>query len=205
MPDVEADFLVVGSGVAGLSLAIKLSQLGTVSIVSKRDFLEGNTRYAQGGVAAVMSPKDSFQRHIQDTIKAGAGLCREEIVRHVVEDGPARVKELIGWGMAFTRDNPESEDAYELGLEGGHSRRRVLHAGDYTGSEIAKTLLKKAQSCKNISFYEYHIAVDLITTVRLTASAPSPGLRPASRNDPGLGALDREAVSPRSPQGEAIQ
>src|ERR1700749_756732 len=101
--DIEADFLVLGSGIAGLSLAIKLSELGTVSVVSKREFLEGSTSHAQGGIAAVMSPEDSFERHIQDTLKAGAGLCKESIVRGVVEEGPTRIEELIEWGMAFTR------------------------------------------------------------------------------------------------------
>ena len=172
MENIETDFLILGSGIAGLSLAIKLSELGTVALVSKREFLDGSTLYAQGGIAAVMSPKDSFERHIQDTLKAGAGLCREAIVRGVVQEGPARVKELIDWGMAFTKGAQDSEDVYELGLEGGHSRRRVLHAGDYTGSEIAKTLLKKAQSCPRIQFYDYHIAIDLITTEKLGAAPP---------------------------------
>jgi len=172
MSEIETDFLILGSGIAGLSLAIKLSELGTVALVSKREFLEGSTLYAQGGIAAVMSPKDSFTRHIQDTLKAGAGLCREDIVREVVQEGPARIRELIDWGMAFTKGARDEDSVYELGLEGGHSRRRVLHAGDYTGSEIAKTLLKKAQSCPRIQFYDYHIAVDLITTEELGAPPP---------------------------------
>ena len=88
MNEIEADFLVIGSGIAGLSLAIKLSELGTVSLVSKREFLDGSTSYAQGGIAAVMSEEDSFERHVQDTLKAGAGLCRESIVRGVVQEGP---------------------------------------------------------------------------------------------------------------------
>ena len=122
-----------------------------MSVVTKREFLEGSTAHAQGGIAAVMSPEDSFEQHIQDTIKAGAGLCREDIVRGVVQEGPACVKELIDWGMAFTRDDHDEEHPYELGLEGGHSRRRVLHAGDYTGSEIAKTLLKESASLARAS------------------------------------------------------
>src|ERR1051326_3065070 len=163
MNDIETDFLILGSGIAGLSLAIKLSGLGTVALVSKREFLEGSTLHAQGGIAAVMSPEDSFEQHIQDTLKAGAGLCREDIVRAVVEEGPERVKELIQWGMDFSRDDHDEDHPYELGLEGGHSRRRILHAGDATGSEIAKTLLKKAQASSHIQFYEFHIAIDLIT------------------------------------------
>ena len=143
MNSIEADFLVIGSGIAGLSLAIKLSELGTVAILSKRDFLAGSTTHAQGGIAAVTSPEDSFEKHIEDTLRAGAGLCHEDVVRHVVEEGPRRIKELIEWGMAFTRDDHDEEHPYELGLEGGHSERRVLHAGDFTGSEIANTLLER--------------------------------------------------------------
>jgi L-aspartate oxidase len=172
MNEIETDFLVIGSGIAGLSLAIKLSQLGRVALVSKRDFLEGATAHAQGGIAAVMSPEDSFENHIQDTLKAGAGLCREPIVRGVVEEGPSRIQELIEWGMVFTRDEHDDEHMYELGLEGGHSRRRVLHAGDFTGSEIAKTLLKKAQECRAIEFHDFHIAIDLITTEKMGAPPP---------------------------------
>src|SRR5262245_4265101 len=121
MNEINTDFLILGSGIAGLSLAIKLSELGTVAIVTKREFLEGSTLHAQGGIATVMSPEDSFEQHIDDTLKAGAGLCREEIVRATVEEGPARVKELIAWGMAFTRDKDDEEHPFELGLEGGHS------------------------------------------------------------------------------------
>src|SRR5687768_1627570 len=168
---MESDYLIIGSGIAGLSLAIKLSELGTVALVSKREFLEGSTLYAQGGIAAVMSPEDSFEQHIQDTLKAGAGLCREEIVRGVVQEGPTRIKELIDWGMAFNRDKEDEEQPYELGLEGGHSRRRVLHAGDYTGSEIAKTLLQKAKSLKAIQFFDYHIAIDLIMANKISRSS----------------------------------
>src|ERR1035437_10347375 len=154
MNEIETDYLIIGSGIAGLSLAIKLSELGTVSLVSKREFLEGSTLHAQGGIAAVTSPEDSFERHIQDTLKAGAGLCRERVVRAVVEEGPSRVQELISWGMAFTKGARHEDQAYELGLEGGHSRPPVLHAGDYTGSEIAKSLLRKAQACPRIQFYD---------------------------------------------------
>ena len=171
MKHIETDFLVIGSGIAGLSLGIKLSELGTVAMVSKREFLEGSTNHAQGGIATVMSPEDSFEQHVQDTLRAGAGLCKEAIVRGVVQEGPARIKELIEWGMAFTK--MEDEDArYELGLEGGHSRRRVLHAGDFTGSEIAQTLFKKAQQSKNIRFFNFHAAIDLVTTEKLGDPPP---------------------------------
>jgi L-aspartate oxidase len=170
--EIKTDYLIIGSGIAGLSLAIKLSELGNVAILSKRDFLAGSTTYAQGGIAAVTSPEDSFEKHIDDTLRAGAGLCHEDIVRGVVEEGPARIKELIDWGMAFTRDGHDEDQPYELGLEGGHSERRVLHAGDFTGSEIANALLRKARAIPNIQFFEYHAAIDVITTEKLASSAP---------------------------------
>lgn len=172
MNDLQTDYLIIGSGIAGLSLAIKLSEQGTVAILSKRDFLAGSTSYAQGGIAAVTSPDDSFEKHINDTLRAGAGLCHQDIVKSVVEEGPDRIKELVHWGMAFTRDDHDEDHPYELGLEGGHSARRVLHAGDFTGSEIAHALFKKAQSQANISFFEYHAAIDLITTEKLYPTAP---------------------------------
>ncbi|HVO33253.1 MAG TPA: L-aspartate oxidase [Elusimicrobiota bacterium] len=170
---IESDFLIVGSGIAGLSLAIKLARQGVVCVVSKKEFLDGSTAHAQGGIAAVMSPEDSFERHIQDTLAAGAGLCREEIVRGVVQEGPDRVRELIDWGMAFSRDERDEDHPYELGLEGGHSRRRVLHARDSTGAEVARTLLRKAQSLANVRFFDYHIAIDLITSEKLGMAPPN--------------------------------
>ena len=172
MIEIQSDYLVIGSGIAGLSLAIKLSESGTVSVVSKRDYLAGSTSYAQGGIASVFSPDDSLEQHIQDTLRAGAGLCHEDVVRQVVQEGPDRIKELIDWGMVFTRDEHDDRHPFELGLEGGHSQRRILHAGDYTGSEIAKTLLKNAQAHPKIKFYEYHIAIDLITTEELGGNEP---------------------------------
>lgn len=172
MTDIESDFLIIGSGIAGLSLAIRLAELGTVSLVSKREFQEGSTSHAQGGIATVMSPDDSFDSHVKDTLIAGAGLCKEDVVRTVVEEAPARIKELIQWGMAFTREEQNEDHAYELGLEGGHSKRRVLHAGDFTGAEIERTLLAKARSLKNIRFFDFHAAIDLITTEKLGSPPP---------------------------------
>jgi L-aspartate oxidase len=186
---IASDYLIIGSGIAGLSLAIKLAQLGSVTVLSKRDFLDSNTSNAQGGIAAVVSKDDSFEQHTQDTLRAGAGLCHEDVVRLVVEAGPSCIEELAKWGMVFSRaayypsdeslgDGPKrgrnTEHPYELGLEGGHSRRRILHAGDYTGSEIAKTLLKQAQLCANIRLLDHQVAVDLITTGKLGKS-PQPG------------------------------
>jgi len=171
MQTIQTDYLIIGSGIAGLSLAIKLSELGTVAIVTKRDFLEGSTQYAQGGIAAVMSAEDSFENHIHDTLTAGAGLCKDAIVRGVVQEGPDRIRELVDWGMAFSKSQTTSEDeapaSYALGLEGGHSHRRVLHAGDATGSLIARTLLDRAKKCPAIQFFDWHAAIDLITTEKL--------------------------------------
>lgn len=168
MNDIETDFLIIGSGIAGLSLAIKLSEIGKVAVVTKRDFLEGSTQYAQGGVAAVMSESDSFEQHLQDTLKAGAGLCKEEIARGVVQEGPERIRELMQWGMTFTEG---------MALEGGHSQRRVLHAGDATGAQIARTLLERAKSSKNIEFFDWHVAIDLITTEKVTGFTSSSSTR----------------------------
>ena len=173
MENIETDFLIIGSGIAGLSAGIKLSQLGTVALVSKKEFLEGSTHYAQGGIAAVMSPQDSFEQHVQDTLRAGAGLCRESVVRGIVEEGPECIRELVQWGMEFTRDSQDEDATYELALEGGHTQRRVLHAGDFTGSEIARTLLQKARSTPNIQFFDYHVAIDLITTEKMGAPGPN--------------------------------
>jgi L-aspartate oxidase len=163
---METDFLIIGSGIAGLSAAIKLAELGSVTVLSKREFFDASTTYAQGGIAAVMSSEDSFEQHVQDTLRAGAGLCHPEIVRLVVEEGPPRIQELVVWGMTFTRDEDDEEHPYELGLEGGHSRRRVLHAGDFTGSEIAKTLLQRTQTDPRITLLDYHVAIDLITSAK---------------------------------------
>ncbi len=133
------DFLVLGRGVAGLSYALKVAPRGRVAIVTKKDRAESNTNYAQGGIAAVTSKEDSVELHVRDTLEAGAGLCNEKAVRTIVQEGPARIAELIEIGMQFSeREIPESHGARELdlGREGGHSKRRILHAKDITGREI---------------------------------------------------------------------
>lgn len=159
--EIKSDFLIIGSGIAGLSLALKLSRIGTVSLVTKRDAGESATLYAQGGVAAVMSPEDSFEDHIQDTLRAGAGLCNEEVVAMVVEAGPESIRQLIDQGASFSRtDNGH----FDLGKEGGHTKRRVLHASDFTGREIMSALTSSVANDNNIRLYEDHIAIDLITT-----------------------------------------
>ncbi len=164
----EYDFLVLGSGIAGLSFAIKAASLGTVAVVTKKSKVESNTNYAQGGIAAVTNDDDTFASHIQDTLRSGAGLCDKEVVRFVVTEGPERIKELIEWGVHFTKT--EEEDAYDLGREGGHSRRRVLHAEDLTGREIERALIEKAASKKNITIHENFFTIDLISRSKITGN-----------------------------------
>src|SRR5256885_16243776 len=132
----QFDFLVLGSGIAGLTFALKVAPHGRVAIITKKDRAESNTNYAQGGIAAVTSKEDSFELHVRDTLEAGAGLCKEQVVRTIVQEGPARIAELIELGMKFSeRDGPTSPGAKELdlGKEGGHSKRRILPAQDVTG------------------------------------------------------------------------
>ncbi|MBE9536865.1 MAG: L-aspartate oxidase [Proteobacteria bacterium] len=159
--EIKTDFLIIGSGIAGLSLGLKLSSLGTVAIVTKRDIKESATFYAQGGISAVMGEDDSFEDHIEDTIRAGIGLCRGETVKKVVSEGPARIRELVGMGADFSRD---SSGAFDLGKEGGHTKRRIIHAADITGREVMSALVGAVRDKKNISIYEQSMAVDLITT-----------------------------------------
>jgi len=165
--EVAVDFLVIGSGIAGLSFAIKASALGTVAIVTKKEAWESNTHYAQGGVAVVVDPNDSFEAHIQDTLTAGAGLCRQEVVEFVVREAPERIQELIDWGVDFTKAENAEGEFYDLGQEGGHSHRRVIHATDFTGREIERVLLEKAREIPPITIYEYHFAIDLLMKSRV--------------------------------------
>ena len=165
-----SDFLVIGSGIAGLSFALKAARFGTVSIITKKDDRESNTNYAQGGIASVISPDDSFDLHIHDTLTAGAGLCHLDAVELVVRDGPDRIHELIEWGAAFTRKN-ETSPALSLGREGGHSRNRIIHAADLTGREIERALLSAVASAPNIRVFEHHVAIDLITEHHLRDKA----------------------------------
>jgi len=163
----QFDFLILGSGIAGLSFALKVAPRGRVAIVTKKDRAESNTNYAQGGVAAVTSKEDSFELHVRDTLTAGAGLCKANVVRTIVEEGPARIQELIELGMKFSERDAPAEDGgkeLDLGKEGGHSKRRILHAKDVTGREIERALLNAASRQPNIEIFENHIAVDLITS-----------------------------------------
>jgi len=168
METSQYDYLVIGSGIAGLSYALKASQVGTVALVTKKDETESNTNYAQGGIACVWDEADSVEDHLKDTLTAGAGLCKEEVVRGIVEEGPDRVRELIDLGIEFSRrTSSDEEEGYDLGMEGGHSKRRVLHAGDLTGREVEKALLAHVNDNPNITVFENHIAIDLITNRRL--------------------------------------
>jgi len=159
---VKSDFLVIGSGIAGLSFALKAADIGSVNLITKKDNKESATNYAQGGIASVLTDEDSIELHVKDTLNAGDGLCDVKAVRTMVREGPNCIKDLQEWGVKFTQKNDSSGD-YDLGREGGHSVSRVYHAGDITGRQIEKALILAVSSHKNINIYEHHLALDLIT------------------------------------------
>ena len=163
----EFDFVVIGSGIAGLSFALKAAEKGSVALVTKRGKADSNTAWAQGGVACVTSQEDSFDLHIQDTLAAGAGLCHEDAVRAIVTGGPDRIAELIRLGMHFDRRETSGDNELDLGKEGGHSKRRILHYQDSTGMAIEQTLLEQISKHPRIEVMENHMAVDFITTGKL--------------------------------------
>lgn len=152
--------MVIGSGIAGLSFALKVAEFGNVVIISKRLAGESNTSYAQGGIASVTNESDDIQKHIKDTLIAGAGLCHHDAVESSLSEAPERIKDLINWGVNFTKS---SDGTYDLAKEGGHSEHRILHATDMTGAEIQRALLEKVKANPNITIYENHLAIDLIT------------------------------------------
>ncbi len=156
------DFLVIGSGAAGLLAAHKLAKTGSVAVLTKREPEISNSNLAQGGIAAVTSPDDNFDLHIADTLRTGAGLSDPELVKGVITEAPARIEELVALGTRFTA----RQGLYELGLEGGHSRRRVLHAADATGREMERALLAACRADRRITFFPYYSAVDLILRAR---------------------------------------
>ncbi|MBV8138832.1 MAG: L-aspartate oxidase [Deltaproteobacteria bacterium] len=158
----QSDFLVIGGGIAGLMFAIRASEFGTVTVLTKAESTEANTAYAQGGIASVWSVHDSFESHIEDTRRAGAGLCDRAAVESIVREGPDVVRELIRLGTQFSKFEHGDEDEYDLGREGGHSHRRVLHAQDLTGQEIMRALTDAARAIKNIRTLENHVAVNLL-------------------------------------------
>ncbi|MEJ2031765.1 MAG: L-aspartate oxidase [Deltaproteobacteria bacterium] len=185
----STDFLVIGSGIAGLSFALKAARLGQVTIITKKARVDTATNLAQGGIAAVLSPEDSFAAHTEDTLRAGAGLCHEEIVRLVVENGPTRVKELMALGVAFQRQGDHA--VLDLAREGGHSARRIAHANDLTGRQIEEALLARVAADPRITMLENHLAVDLLIGSKAGAAPPR---EPENFADRCLGAyvLDRQ-------------
>jgi L-aspartate oxidase len=157
----ESEYLIIGSGIAGLNLALHLADTGPVNVISKSTLGETNTNYAQGGIASVTTKSDSFKKHINDTLTAGAGLCHQDAVDVMVSEGPDRINDLIEWGVAFSRSSGNSN--YELAREGGHSESRIFHVKDFTGAEIQHVLLQKAKEHPNIRLFEDYYAIDLIT------------------------------------------
>ncbi len=167
-PQHSTDVLIIGSGAAGLTLALQLADKANVAVLSKAGLEEGCTLYAQGGVAAVLDKHDSIESHVEDTLNAGAGLCDPGVVQYVVEHGREAIETLIAEGVPFTPEpQAGSDNDYHLTREGGHSHRRVIHAADATGKAIENTLLERAQAHPNIRLHDNHIAVDLITRDKL--------------------------------------
>jgi len=158
--ELKYDFLVIGSGLGGLSFALKAAEHGTVCLISKAEMEETNTRYAQGGIAAVTYEPDSDSKHVEDTLVAGDHLCNEEVVKMVVKEGPQQIRELISWGTKFDK---QSSGKYDLAREGGHSEHRILHHKDNTGQEIQRALSVQVRKHPKINILENHLAVDLIT------------------------------------------
>lgn len=156
---LKTDVLIIGSGIAGLFAALKISEYADVILVTKKNKTESNTNYAQGGIASVIDPKDSFEKHVEDTLIAGAGLCDKKAVESMVKEGPERIKDLIDIGTVFTKRGKD----FDLAREGGHSMSRILHAKDLTGQEIERALIHSAEEKVNIRIFENAIAIDLLT------------------------------------------
>jgi L-aspartate oxidase len=218
------DFVVIGSGIAGLSFALRAARHGSVAIVTKRARGEANTAYAQGGIACVTSDDDSFDLHVADTLATGAGLCDEEVVRTIITEGPARIQKLLELGVRFDGNGavaagaaPEALPyesggavalpAFALAREGGHSKRRILHARDATGYEIERALLEAVALEPGIEIHENHMAVDLITTARLVPGTGNPSSESldiyARTNGPDLKAAEAHKP-PRSESNRCV-
>ncbi|MBW2406075.1 MAG: L-aspartate oxidase [Deltaproteobacteria bacterium] len=167
----KTDFLIIGSGIAGLTFALKVAEFGDVALVTKKGIMDSNTSYAQGGIASVFGKLDSFDLHIQDTLASGDGLCNHDVVEMVVKNGPDRIRELIDLGVHFNlkRDRSSFSESFEietdldLGREGGHSQKRIVHAHDMTGKEVESVLVEHVKNNPRIHLFENHIAIDLIT------------------------------------------
>lgn len=156
----RTDFLVIGSGIAGLTFALEAVRFGKVTIITKSTLGETNTRYAQGGIAAVFSEPDNFEKHVSDTLVAGGGLCNEDVVRMVVQEAPERIKDLIALGVTFDKNE---DGSYDLAREGGHTEHRILHHKDRTGESIQKTLMERAMKEPGIEILEHHFAIEILT------------------------------------------
>lgn len=165
--EIKTDFLIIGSGIAGLSFALKVADFGNVALVTKKEAMDSNTNLAQGGIASVFGSHDSFDLHLQDTLTAGDGLCNMDVVKMVVKNGPDRIRELINLGVQFNLSDKKSATStppeFDLGREGGHSQNRIVHAQDMTGKEVERALVDRIKDHKRINLYENHIAIDLIT------------------------------------------
>jgi L-aspartate oxidase len=159
---IQTDILVIGSGVAGLAFALKVAPFGSVALVTKKGVMDSNTSQAQGGIASVFGRLDSFALHIQDTLEAGDGLCHQDVVEQVVENGPERIRELMDMGVKFNLSRQDADDL-DLGQEGGHSRKRIVHAQDMTGLELERVLVDHLHREPRIRLFENHVAIDLIT------------------------------------------
>ena len=162
----ESDFLVIGGGIAGLQFAIKAAEFGQVTVLVKKGLTESSSNYAQGGIAAVSSKDDSFEDHFKDTMAAGAYLCHGDVVQMVISEGPACIDELIRQGVEFTTRNKDKDNEFDLGLEGGHSKRRIFHASDFTGKEVVDKLVALASQNPQIKILDYYIAIDLLVLPR---------------------------------------
>lgn len=163
MKTIDTDYFIIGSGVAGLMSALHLAGHGRVLIATKKKRADSNTNFAQGGIACVMKSDDSITEHVRDTVEAGAGLCNEKIVREILSAGPAGISELEKFGIDFTERDEDEGGGYDLGKEGGHSKRRVLHFGDTTGRRVEEVLLDRVQAEKSVSVMEHWMAIDVIT------------------------------------------
>ena len=169
----QYDVIIIGGGAAGLTLALHMSRKARVALITKCELTEGATRYAQGGVSAVLDKGDSHSAHIADTLDSGAGLCDEKVVRYAVEHAQAAIAWLVDCGVPFSREIQDTGSIeYHLSREGGHSHRRVIHAADATGLAIETTLERQVHAHPNIDVFEHHIAIDLITTSKLRLPGP---------------------------------
>ena len=170
---MQTDFLVIGSGLAGLAFALRAADHGSVLVLTKDRLPESATAYAQGGIASVWSAEDSFDSHVEDTLTAGAGLCHRDVVEMVVRDGPERIRDLIALGTNFSVRGGGEDVEYDLGREGGHRHRRILHASDATGREIMRALVAAVRQQPNIRVLERHLAIDLLTDAKVAPCAPA--------------------------------